>query len=171
MCRHIQIGGATSPLSDSSKRVKARGSSLPPPMPPLTRLATAAASNGLLTGQILFSLAFVGSCELPNWISGPRRGGCRSALGSSPGADRRHHRPQGLGDLQLLLCPVGGEGGQEAVAIAVDSEHGVVRRAGPKPVPAQWWPQAAGDSGAQQKAQQRPSTQGFSPFFSTLWPS
>ena len=41
-------------------------------MPPLTRLATAAASNGLLTGQILFSLAFVGSCELPNWINGPR---------------------------------------------------------------------------------------------------
>ena len=41
-------------------------------MPPLTRLATAAASNGLLTGQILFSLGFVGSCELPNWISGPR---------------------------------------------------------------------------------------------------
>jgi hypothetical protein len=41
-------------------------------MAPLTRLAAAAASNGLLTGQILFSLAFVGSCELPNWISGPR---------------------------------------------------------------------------------------------------
>ena len=41
-------------------------------MPPLTRLATVAASNGLLTGQILFSLAFVCSCELPNWISGPR---------------------------------------------------------------------------------------------------
>jgi len=41
-------------------------------MPHLARLATAAASNGLLTGQILFSLAFVGSCELPNWISGPR---------------------------------------------------------------------------------------------------
>jgi hypothetical protein len=41
-------------------------------MPPLTRLATAAASNSLLTGQILFSLAFVGSCELPNWINGPR---------------------------------------------------------------------------------------------------
>jgi hypothetical protein len=41
-------------------------------MPPFTRLAAAAASNGLLTGQILFSLAFVGSCELPNWISGPR---------------------------------------------------------------------------------------------------
>jgi len=35
-------------------------------MPPLTRLATAAASNGLLTGQILFYMAFVGSCELPN---------------------------------------------------------------------------------------------------------
>jgi len=41
-------------------------------MPPLTRLATAAASNGLLTGQILFSLAFLGSFELPNWINGPR---------------------------------------------------------------------------------------------------
>jgi hypothetical protein len=41
-------------------------------MPPLSRLAIAAASNGLLTGQILFSLAFVGSCELPNWINGPR---------------------------------------------------------------------------------------------------
>ncbi len=41
-------------------------------MLPLTRLAAAAASNGLLSGQIVFSLAFVGSCELPNWISGPR---------------------------------------------------------------------------------------------------
>ena len=38
-------------------------------MPPLMRLTAAAASNGLLTGQILFSLSFVGSCELPNWIS------------------------------------------------------------------------------------------------------
>ena len=41
-------------------------------MTPLTRLATAAASNGLLSGQILFSLAFLGSFELPNWINGPR---------------------------------------------------------------------------------------------------
>jgi len=41
-------------------------------MPHLTRLATAAASNGLLTDQILFSLAFVGSCELPIWLNGPR---------------------------------------------------------------------------------------------------
>ena len=48
-------------------------------MPPFTRLATAAASNGLLTGQILFSLAFVGSCELPNWIHAPRQvNACRS---------------------------------------------------------------------------------------------
>jgi hypothetical protein len=46
-------------------------------MPPLTRLATAAASNGLLTGQILFSLAFLGRFELPNWINGPREAnGC-----------------------------------------------------------------------------------------------
>ena len=37
-------------------------------MPPLTRLAAAATTNGLLTGQILFSLAFVGSCELPSWV-------------------------------------------------------------------------------------------------------
>jgi hypothetical protein len=38
-------------------------------MPPLAQLATAAASNGRLTGQILFSLAFVGSFELPSWMS------------------------------------------------------------------------------------------------------
>ena len=43
------------------------------PMSHLTRLAAAAASNGLLTGQVLFSLAFVGGCELPNWIAGPRQ--------------------------------------------------------------------------------------------------
>ena len=48
-------------------------------MPPYMRLATAAASNGLLTGQILFSQALVGSSELPNWISGPRETNtCRS---------------------------------------------------------------------------------------------
>jgi len=48
-------------------------------MAPLTRLAAAAASNGLLTGQILFSLAFVDSCELPNWIQAPREvNACRS---------------------------------------------------------------------------------------------
>ena len=42
-------------------------------MPSVTRLAAAAASHGLLTGQILFSLSFVGSCELPNWIQAPRQ--------------------------------------------------------------------------------------------------
>jgi hypothetical protein len=47
---------------------EATGGSSSFPHAPLTRLATAATSNGLLTGQILFSLAFVGSCELPNWI-------------------------------------------------------------------------------------------------------
>jgi hypothetical protein len=35
-------------------------------------VGAAAASNCLLTGQILFSLACVGSCELPNWINFPR---------------------------------------------------------------------------------------------------
>jgi hypothetical protein len=40
--------------------------------PPL-RLLGAAASRGLLTGQIIFSTAFVGACELPNWIHAPRQ--------------------------------------------------------------------------------------------------
>jgi hypothetical protein len=42
-------------------------------MNPLLRLLGAAASHGLLTGQIVFSTAFVGSCELPNWLHGPRQ--------------------------------------------------------------------------------------------------
>ena len=48
----------------------------PPPsafMNPVLRLLGAAASNGLLTGQIIFSTAFVGACELPNWIQAPRQ--------------------------------------------------------------------------------------------------
>jgi hypothetical protein len=54
-------------------------------MTPLTRLATAAASNGLLTGQILFSLAFVGSCELPNWINRTPGGECLPGAPRQPG--------------------------------------------------------------------------------------
>jgi hypothetical protein len=42
-------------------------------MNPLLRLLGAAASHGLLTGQIVFSTAFLGSCELPNWFHGPAR--------------------------------------------------------------------------------------------------
>jgi hypothetical protein len=42
-------------------------------MNPLLRLIGAAASHGLLTGQIVFSTAFLGSCELPNWLHGPRQ--------------------------------------------------------------------------------------------------
>ncbi len=42
-------------------------------MNPLLRLLGAAASHGLLTGQIVFSTAFLGSCELPNWAHGPRQ--------------------------------------------------------------------------------------------------
>ena len=42
-------------------------------MTPLLRLLGAAASHGLLTGQIAFSTAFLGSCELPNWLHGPRQ--------------------------------------------------------------------------------------------------
>ena len=45
----------------------------------LLRLLGAAASHGLLTGQIVFSSAFVGACELPNWIQAPRQvNACRS---------------------------------------------------------------------------------------------
>ena len=42
-------------------------------MNPLLRLLRAAASHGLLTAQIVFSAAFVGACELPNWIHAPRQ--------------------------------------------------------------------------------------------------
>ena len=37
-------------------------------MNPLLQLLGAAASHGLLTGQLVFSVAFVGACELPNWL-------------------------------------------------------------------------------------------------------
>ena len=48
-------------------------------MNPLPRLLGAAASHGLLTGQIVFSTAFVGACELPNWLQSPRQvNACRS---------------------------------------------------------------------------------------------
>ena len=48
-------------------------------MNPFLRLLGAAASHGLLTGQIVFSAAFVGACELPNWIHAPRQvNACRS---------------------------------------------------------------------------------------------
>jgi len=39
----------------------------------VVRLIGACSSHGLLTGQLLFSMAFVGACELPNWIAGPRQ--------------------------------------------------------------------------------------------------
>ena len=42
-------------------------------MNPLLRLLAAAASHGLLTGQIIFSAAFVSACELPNWLHAPRQ--------------------------------------------------------------------------------------------------
>ena len=42
-------------------------------MNPLLQLLGAAAPHGLLTGQIVFSTAFLGSCEMPNWLNGPRQ--------------------------------------------------------------------------------------------------
>jgi hypothetical protein len=48
-------------------------------MNPLLRLLAASASHGLLTGQIIFSAAFVGACELPNLLHAPRQvNACRS---------------------------------------------------------------------------------------------
>ncbi len=44
-----------------------------PVMNPLLRLLGAVASHDLLTGQIVFSAAFVGACEFPNWIHAPRQ--------------------------------------------------------------------------------------------------
>jgi hypothetical protein len=46
-------------------------------METLLRLVGACSSHGLLTAQLLFSVAFVSSCELPNWLVGPREvNGC-----------------------------------------------------------------------------------------------
>jgi hypothetical protein len=43
-------------------------------MKPLLRLLVAAASSHcLLTGQNIFLAAFVGDCELPNWLHAPRQ--------------------------------------------------------------------------------------------------
>jgi hypothetical protein len=39
--------------------------------------------------------------------------------------DRLNHRPWRCWDLQLLVGPVGSEGHQQAVAVAVNPEHGV----------------------------------------------
>jgi hypothetical protein len=48
-------------------------------MNPLLRLLGAAASHGLLTGQLVFSTAFISACELPNWLLAPRQvNACRS---------------------------------------------------------------------------------------------
>ena len=46
-------------------------------MESLLRLLGACSSHGLLTAQLLFSVTFVSSCELPNWLVGPREvNGC-----------------------------------------------------------------------------------------------
>jgi len=42
-------------------------------MKPLMRLLVAASSHCLLSGQNMFSAAFVGACELPNWLHAPRQ--------------------------------------------------------------------------------------------------
>ena len=40
---------------------------------PFAKLLGSAACNGMLAGQIVFSVAFVSGCELPNWLAGPRQ--------------------------------------------------------------------------------------------------
>ena len=66
---------------------------------------------------------------ITGWPSAQVRQACLghptdSALGPGPAGDRPDHQPQGLRELQLLICPVGGEGGQQADAVAVNAEHG-----------------------------------------------
>ena len=41
-------------------------------MNPLQLLSVASGVNAMLVGQLVFSVAFIGGCELPNWIYGPR---------------------------------------------------------------------------------------------------
>ncbi len=48
----------------------------------------------------------------------------RSAQRPGAAADRPHHRLEQGRNLELLIGPVGGEGCQQAVAVAVDAEHG-----------------------------------------------
>ena len=42
-------------------------------MNPLQLLGAASGANAMLVGQLVFSVAFVGGCELPNWIAGARQ--------------------------------------------------------------------------------------------------
>ena len=63
------------------------------------------------------------------WLSAQVREACLghpndSPLGPGPAGDRPDPPPQGLRELHLLICPVGGEGGQQTDAVAVDAEHG-----------------------------------------------
>jgi hypothetical protein len=39
-------------------------------MNPLQLLGAASGVNAMLVGQLVFSIAFIGGCELPNWIYG-----------------------------------------------------------------------------------------------------
>jgi hypothetical protein len=70
----------------------------------LLRLTGAAAFYGLLTGQIVFSAAFVGTCELPNWTHVPRQVNvCHSRIKAHAlffpfrDPDRSHEQRVGLG--------------------------------------------------------------------------
>ena len=83
------------------------------------------------------------------------RGLAHRWAGSPP--DRPQHRPERLGDLQLLFRPVGGEGGEEAVAVTVDAEHGGIEIAGPQPDPACGCRACRGDRGRHPMAQPQPS--------------
>ena len=81
-------------------------------MNPLLRLLGAAASHGLLTGQIVYSSAFVGACELTNWIQAPRQvNACRSRNNPCPAlpprhADRSRYQPGGLGSRPARGVPM-----------------------------------------------------------------
>ena len=86
-------------------------------MESLMRLIGDCGSHGLLTGQLLFSIAFVSSCELPNWIAGPRQvNGCLerwmtvSALFFPSGLRNGAAGPAGPAGTQVQPGPSGSAG-------------------------------------------------------------
>ncbi len=71
--------------------------------------------------------------------------------------DRPHHRPERLKGLPLLFRPMGDEGCQQAVAVAVNAEHGQVDSRGHKPDAAGGHRPTGGDGPTHPMAQPQPS--------------
>ena len=75
---HMAVG--CDPLGASRSGGNCQGTTAPDgSMNPLPQLLGATSSHGLLSAGSVFSAAFVGASELPNWIQVPRQeNGCRS---------------------------------------------------------------------------------------------